>query len=247
MNEITTVCNTFVYKRYGLIEKSCNEVQALSMLSQIIPENVPRVLGSWENLCVFESVKGQNGSECGDNKLITEAVTDIIIGIYKGYEPLSESSPSSWNNSTKKLINEFELESNVLERMGYKNLKKSITDRLAVIVNEASDSKKLTLVHRDLHLGNVILKDNTCVLLDFEHAMEAPIELEFQNSLFWNDDMSLDVVLAKSILRSKGIYYSDELEKLLMAYYIADQFVIALKEQNFAKADLIGKKTLKLL
>lgn len=61
------------------------------------------------------------------------------------------------------------------------------------IIESALCGRPLYPVHGDLQKQNIVVVSGTLGLIDFEHFTFAPKELEFCNSLFFNDGNCLDV------------------------------------------------------
>lgn len=246
MNEITTVCKTFVYKRYSLPEKFYNEIESLRMLSELTPNKVPNVISTTNNLCVMETVVGLNGNAVSDKNFVSTETIKIVLDIYKSYKPKCSTDNNSWKQKLIQIKEDLKNNEQTLRKFGSTKITKKLLSDLEILINY-NNYKTITYVHGDLHLGNIILNDSGVCLIDFEHSMEAPIELELQNSIFWNDEMSLDVEICRSLIVKARIEYSAELEILLMSFYISKQLLLALKEQDFLKLNLLINKGLSVL
>lgn len=79
---------------------------------------------------------------------------------------------------------------------------------------------RLFPVHGDLQKQNIFLQKEKVSLIDFEHFMFAPQELDIVNSLFFKDQNCLDAVLIIKKLVTKNIFDMKMIEYMLVFYAI---------------------------
>ncbi len=82
-------------------------------------------------------------------------------------------------------------------------------------------------VHGDLQKQNIIIREGKIGLIDFEHFLFAPKELEIVNSLYFNDGNCLDITAISKIL-PQG-FFDQKILKLMMEFYAIKQ--LSLKNQ----------------
>jgi len=100
----------------------------------------------------------------------------------------------------------------------------------------------LTLVHGDLNLANIILQGQVLRLIDFEHAVEGPLELEFAPMLFWADSVSLPPKMLFQALSKLGCKCSRPLIRDCLILYFVNQLRLALDSHDQAKTKLLITK-----
>ncbi len=96
------------------------------------------------------------------------------------------------------------------------------------------DAFDLTLIHGDLNLANIIQSEDQLMLIDFEHVVEAPIELELAPAAFWKDQVALPLAPFRKALQSVGLSLSSEHLKQSLALYFVNQLRLA-KQSNDQK------------
>lgn len=97
-------------------------------------------------------------------------------------------------------------------------------------------------LHRDLHWGNIMIEKGKMKIIDFEHFCIAPIEFEFCNSIFWNDDMSINFSKIYKALKQKKVNINKEVAYKLTSIYFIEQFYQAFNNNDQEKIFLIIKK-----
>ncbi|EFK96961.1 protein containing Aminoglycoside phosphotransferase domain [sediment metagenome] len=117
--------------------------------------------------------------------------------------------------------------------------KKSIHLQPESIEFSAAENK-IIFLHGDLHLGNILydtrLKEFW--LIDFEHSKFGPVEYEFANSKFWNDEKSLDIEYFSNNIPGFKIFALNS----YLYLYLADQLNIASENKDIAKIKQLSYK-----
>lgn len=238
MNKITLVADKLIYKRYELVEKCAREFEAWKQFSELIPQNTPALLLKTDDLCVYEFVES-------DTKLVSkqrasEFAGQVISNVFYNYKPVTYKKGQMWELAVNQTIENFSQQKTKLEAINLGEFYFATIKQLHKI--KTTKFPNISFLHRDIHRGNILCENTQPYLIDHEHAMEGPIELELQNSIVWNDRMSLNVKLVKKILNDNNIAYSDSNETLLKSYYLADQVILALKENRPAKVKKLASK-----
>lgn len=99
---------------------------------------------------------------------------------------------------------------------------------LKKIVRQSREIKSgMTLVHGDLGLSNVLLNGIKLQLIDFEHTVEGPIELELAVANFWSDENSLPVEVVVTALEKLGQPINKERLAEMTSVYLVNQLRLA--------------------
>lgn len=99
-------------------------------------------------------------------------------------------------------------------------------------------SQNLYPIHGDLQKQNIIIADGKLTLIDFEHFMFAPRELEFCNSLFFNDGNCLDI---KGILEYLPAGFLDKrILKAMLEFYTIRQISLGMDQIEAQKRLKLG-------
>ena len=243
MNKLTVVLDKLIYKRYGTTDSCTKEYYAWKQFNELVPENTATLVLKKEDLCVYEYLEQENRKVTKQNASLFAA--QVITNIYNCYDPFVYKKGDLWKLAVKNLIEEFNKTKPQLDNRVNKEFTTMLQNNLKII--EDSEFTTISFLHRDIHKGNIIYENGHPYLIDHEHAMEGPIELELQNSLFWNDRMSLNTKLVKKYLISSGIKYSEKNEQLLRNFYVADQLVLAIKDNKLTKVDKLVRKAIATL
>ncbi|NMB69857.1 hypothetical protein GYA27_01470 [candidate division WWE3 bacterium] len=238
MNKITVVADKLIYKRFKLSEKCTHEFEAWKQFNEIIPQNTPTLILRTNNLCIYEFL--ESDSKLVSKQEASEFAGKVISNIFHAYKPNTYKKGQMWELSVYKIIEDFSQHEIKLKNIGLENFYFYTINQLRKI--KKIKFSNISFLHRDIHRGNILCENGQPYLIDHEHAMEGPIELELQNSIFWNDKMSLNVDKVKKILTNNNIPYSSSNEILLKNYYVADQINIAIKENKFSKVKKLASK-----
>lgn len=108
---------------------------------------------------------------------------------------------------------------------------------------------KLFPVHGDLQKLNVVISQGELFLIDFEHFIFAPRELEIVNSIFFNDGNCLEIEKILEFLPSN--FFDRKLLKLMLEFYCLKQISLGmdrkisfnLLEKGLERIDSLNIKT----
>ena len=220
------------------------EIVGTLLFGFIDAESVPQLVEWGGGYCVTGNIKSAKtcyellGSGI-DTKEVNSFVAEFIAKIFEKYN-LGINIPTfmKWEYFVENTLSEFSFNMNVLTPYIGDQRYKNILNNLVKI--KATKMKNMTIIHGDLHLDNILISGEGVTkkifVIDFEHCVEAPLEMEFQNSLFWNDSKSLNVEDVVQKLKSKfGIMYSKKVEAMLANMYIANQLNKAVKNGDIEK------------
>jgi hypothetical protein len=252
MNEVQVKENK-ICKTFGDKTRLKREVMGTVLFSVLSGDKVPQLV-TWDNdLCVTRQVQNartyfESSQSWSRIEELNQEVARFIAEVYFGYRKgLTVPQFLSWDENLLGITNKFiQNRLLVISAIGQDKTKKIMENLLEVRKNLTFKST-LTLIHGDLHLDNILVNNNLeldkLTVIDFEHCMEAPIEMEFQNSLFWNDSKSLDVLAIKKLLREVyKIPYSTQKENMLSCVYIANQLNMAIEEADENKLQMLVSK-----
>ncbi|KKQ75844.1 MAG: hypothetical protein US96_C0003G0002 [Candidatus Woesebacteria bacterium GW2011_GWB1_38_5b] len=93
---------------------------------------------------------------------------------------------------------------------------------------------KLFPVHGDLQKQNIFVNSNELQLIDFEHFLFAPLELDIVNSLFFNDSNCLDAKFIISQLIKEKIF-SEKMIISMLKFYAINQLAEGRKKEDVTK------------
>jgi hypothetical protein len=244
-----------ITKTFENASKLNREISGTMIFGMLSGENVPQLMSWGSDFCVTKQVhQAKSCYELGGtfscknkvNGFVADFVSSVFLQYQKGINlPLF----MQWEFNLNKITEEFLINQEIVAGfLGKESIKKLLFGLSKVRQTKFQNS--LTIVHGDLHLDNILISSiagqEKIYVIDFEHCMEAPLEMEFQNSLFWNDDKSLEVKKITETLSDKyGIKYSKPQEALLMCVYVANQFNLAVGENDTEKLKLLGLTLLK--
>lgn len=255
-NTIFSIDNKYLMKQFDIEHKQTREHWGLQIFSSLCP-NTPMMLGNSGSIIMSEFFAGYVPSSelvTQDNikpSQIENMVAYFVSKTYWSYRFSTENRlvnfpELKWEYRIKKVYENFSKLSYEFKNIIGETTYKQVLKKVKQIKNTDIPRNKLSMLHRDLHLGNVLCKlphADDFKIIDFEHCMEGPIELEFQNSLLWNDHMSLNIDNMRNILEhAYRISYDKDLEHDLKFVYFADQINLAIEEKQFTKVNqLVGK------
>lgn len=235
INDVCVVNGTYVHKTYALPEHAWHESAALRALGSI-SSAPPIVIGNTNQTVTMNYIGGAVeafgllGEKSIHSSQLNVIVARYIFDVYRacisdqyvGEHVQSLSCEVRFAKLTLWLsVNSQSLAMRFPEEI--QTLREGFLGAESVICERPH-----VFVHRDLHTSNVLLKSTDSYfdlsVIDCEHALIGPLELEFLNSRFWHDQKSLDVEGIVSILKeSYNVPFDKEREQALMPYYVVDQ------------------------
>ena len=111
-------------------------------------------------------------------------------------------------------------------------------------IEKSISGSSLFPVHGDLQKQNVFIQKGKMVLIDFEHFVFAPLELEIVNSLFFKDYNCMDVDFIISKLVEDKIFSPVVLKNMLI-FYALRQMAEGRKKKDCEKRLQDGLKRLR--
>jgi thiamine kinase-like enzyme len=234
--------NLLIRKFFDSKKNLSREVSGLKMFQMSVPENVPILYEVGEDYLVQEYAIGpavNSDSSIGINKhtdAVVEGLSEIISVLIQQNSKRVQILNKMWYSELENLITHFRLLKSRVNLSEFQTIYSKILSDLSTIFLCYPEPSNVTYLHRDLHAGNIISCNDVLKLIDFEHSLVGPLELEFQNAIFWNDANSLDYKkIISAVIAKTGITYDFTLEKLLLSYYIADQVILANEMGDFSK------------
>jgi len=241
----------------GVVIKKCFESQdvmqreltGLKMFNMLLPEFTPALIEVGTTYFLEEyatsygvSVEGTN-IVAASKTYVEDCLAKELALVYQRAYNRAPELYKMWTASLYKIEKDFRLSCYFLSEIGGNRIYAKVCKDLQQLRNEVCKPQNITFLHRDLHTGNVVINDYGIKLIDFEHAMAGPFELEFQNAIFWKDSKSLDYrKIICSVVQKTGLSYNFELEKLLGSFYTADQLTQASKLNDLKKISLLLSK-----
>ena len=257
-NSAFQVNERYLLKQFLNSTQLKKEVAGIYLFSLLAEVDVPMLISQGESYFVSEFITGSvPASRLLETKAISmEQVSSVVAKfVAKTYwkyrvadrEKLKLFPSMSWEERLVGIIKGFKEYKPVILRFVSERQYNYMLKRIVSIDKDRSFTKNLTLTHRDLHTDNILVSLNVGVpnfyVIDFEHCMEGPVELEFQNSLLWNDSKSLDI---KGVIRNLSLLYnvpySEQAEKTLSIVYLIEQINLALAKQDEMKVKLLFEK-----
>ncbi len=138
-----------------------------------------------------------------------ELLNKLILNFFRKVSGDSDVSLSEFPNiylELKRLKDLFSNESEIV--LTLKNLEKNIL------------RSNLFPIHGDLQKQNLFVKEEQLILVDFEHFMFAPLELDIVNSLFFKDYNCLNVDFIIKNLVDEKIFSIKMIKNMLIFYSI---------------------------
>lgn len=253
-NQVYLVDRKFVYKNYTTQGYAQKEFQAMILFSALLGStSIPMVVGAGTDFLLMEYLSGLiTAKEAILSGIVSRGqVEDSIVELWtKTINPRSEGLRSrikiyrslSWQKHTKTLQSGLTSKSTQLNLY----LTRSEQSRLNYSVSTAStySIQSMVLNHRDLHLENILVDPVTksIYLIDFEHSLWAPLEYEFQNSIFWDDADALNFLSLKQMFALQNIVLSTDKLNILQDLYFLDQLLIGLRNKQSAKCRLLVER-----
>lgn len=251
-NFVFQVDNNYVYKWFPLKGQMYREIAGIFLFGSLSNFAAPLLIDKGDQFILSEFLSGSNTAFAllNENELTIEdienMVTEFVADVFMNYQRNLASRMNLYpflSFRGRLVVVTEELCSNTQLRQVVGS---ELADQLILSLNllqKLIDPKRNSLLHRDLHLENLLVsKNGGLVVIDFEHCMDGPLELEFANSLFWHDNKSLAVDNIARQLRSKGITFDMSLAIQLVDFYFADQLVLALEREEFLKLDTLNNQ-----
>jgi len=259
-NCVLNLDNKYLYKRFVTKERMHTEIAGMLLFNLLIKQDMPLLIKSGNDAFISEFMPNSrsaydliNSGQLSVNE-INVKIAAFVSRAYWEYKYFDRSKIKlftnvSWLAKINQIIEDFENSVAKITKLGDGVIASKILGKLESARNDTAinDTKNLTVTHRDLHLDNILIgRDkgyNKFYVIDFEHTIEAPLEMEFQNSLFWNDEKSLQVENIVKIMRDEyRVNYSKEREEKLSVLYIADQVNMAITLGDNNKVSFILNK-----
>lgn len=237
-----------VIKSFFFPEKMAGEIFGLTV-GNLIGANCPEVLGSYGGDLLIKRLSNKiTAFEAIQTNLVSLNEINDFISLFCNQSLFAFRNfdvsvlQNNFNTKILKLINGLEsnklsiIENTSVEFLG--DLLKGLNVLFKI------EFKNFCLIHRDMQLKNILVDttNKSISLIDFEHSIIGPIELEFQNSIFWNDVYSVD---AKHI-SSKISCFNKTFEKMLSPFFIAEQIIESIDLNNVNKLKIIFLRAMEL-
>lgn len=178
--------------------KALREYRAANILKKFV--RVPTINMIDSRTVLVSKAKGKTTSS--ENEILNERIIDYFKRV---------------KSSNGIVSNEWSIEGDIfkLEQIFTENSK--IMNALEVL-REKLDEQTLFPVHGDLQIQNLFLTKNSLALIDFEHFLYAPLELDLCNSLFFEDENCLQVEKLLPLLCQQNIFSKENVYYMLIFY-----------------------------
>lgn len=253
-NTVIAIDNRYLYKDFTLTDKLQQEVSGMYLQHLISGADIPLIIEQGDGFYVAEYLaEATSAYKLLNSGAISSAqvsvfVASFIARAYWGYRKFDQTKIGLfprlvWSTRLTETISAIAASALQLQQCGFTDTAKL----LRTLRQLQSQRLQLTLTHRDLHLENLLLaKSNEFsrfYVIDFEHSLQAPVELELQNSIFWQDDKSLNFGEIIFILKNNySVPFNEDLLQPMYDFYFADQLNIALQRRDVMKIDLLIEK-----
>ncbi len=251
INEISFLGNGYLAKRYNNESACFNEYSGARLFAKCAGPFVPKIYKKSPELCLISEIsEAKSAFDLLNEGGLSMNQVSVFIADFIGKTAINIKSKEKfvvnklkYLEQLKKTQSKFYQNKDILLSFLSKNTLAYVENSLELISAEAYISQ-MTVLHRDLHLSNVLVDSSgSMYIIDFEQAAYGPIELEFQNSLFFNDAKSLDVAQIVSLLRYKySVSYSEKNENLFKFAYITEQLNQAIEMGLVEKTKFIAYK-----
>lgn len=255
-NEVYAVDKRYIIKKYFSQKLLMQETAGYLLFNSLTTFGVPMVLDKGNNYLVLEYIDADSSFTLfHTTKTLTmqqaaQKAALFIAEVYWNYRFIAKDKIKlfrgiSWEERSVEILTKSLNNLSVIKGLLTSDQLKLVKDAQTEMKTLEVTGKSLSLLHRDLHLDNILVKKdvfgrNGNYVIDFEHCMEGPIELEMQNSIFWNDDWSISSdMIREELIRKHDIPYSLEQEGRLLCVYFLDQLNIALEKRDTGKVQLL--------
>lgn len=255
-NEVYAVDNKYIVKKYFSQKQLQQETSGYLLFNALTSFGVPMVLDKGNDYLVLEFVNADSCFKLFHTirtltmQQAAQKAALFIAEVYWNYRFIAKDKIKlfrgiSWEERSVEILTKSLNNLSVIKGLLTSDQLKLVKDAQTEMKTLEVTGKSLSLLHRDLHLDNILVKKdvfgrNGNYVIDFEHCMEGPIELEMQNSIFWNDDWSISSdMIREELIRKHDIPYSLEQEGRLLCVYFLDQLNIALEKRDTGKVQLL--------
>ncbi len=233
------------------IEREAVGLYLFGRLSRAVPHLITRGADFLVSESLPQASTASQAIACGliSQSQVEAFVATFMAKIYWKYQQRSDNLTFfpfiSWSSRTTAIAARLDQSFNLLKATVDHNVLRKLAKQVAIFATQSTHCK-LTLLHRDIHLDNILVSTTNgyprMMLIDVEHCMEGPIELELQNALFWQDDKSLNTQAIQTLLVNQfRIPYSRQQEAALLSLYIADQLTAAAEKSDRNKLAQLNK------
>lgn len=239
-HKVIALFNKFILKYYSSLESLERDISGIKSWQRYAPDLVPKVYFRLGRLVVFEFIKAENGSDF---------LTIDIIKVFKYFfgDTTGREQINTWVKYLKGL-EDFYRNSTVFTDYLPKDIATKTELNLNWLIKVDWAVHKLFPLHRDLCWSNALATSTKSFrVIDFEHSLIGPIEYEFANSVFWKDEMSLDIGHVLEIGQKEGLHINMILINRLVIAYFIDQIRIAITNNDLDKVQLLVNKYLKFV
>lgn len=235
VHNVIDVMDKFILKFYTSAELARREELGINTFYFNSPGSAPKIVFRLGRLTIFDKLKSNDQI---NKPLICDQLSDIITKLNK----TQLSGNTEWINYLQANKSQFQSNIRVLRQKLGSDRTGKITQIVDYINRVDWDNFPSQPLHRDLHIGNLIITDSGVKIIDFEHFQFGPLEYEFCNSLLFADGFSLDFDLIVQKLAQNGVFINSNLTKLLTIVYFVEQFILSCKSQDEAKQNLLMAK-----
>jgi hypothetical protein len=238
-NIVLNLGNKYLYKKFVQKDHMRREIGGLFLYQMLTGNDIPLLVTQGPDYYISEYVKNAhpafmsllNGSCCSNQ--VSSVVSASIAKMYWAYQAMDKSKLAyfpdlRWETRLRGIRKLVAKNQPVLRTLlPTKDIKNLLANLASIARKDRYPSTCFSLVHGDIHLDNLLIPRKVphhYYLIDFEHCMEAPIELELCNSIFWHDEKSLAVPEITKLLKDiYNISYSLERETDMLYVYFIDQ------------------------
>jgi hypothetical protein len=254
-NTVLNLDDKFIFKKSEDPEKLRADIVGMTLFRDLTNGEVPIIIFAGKNCFVAEFISGSFTAFellCKNllkEEQVTVAVASLLSRIFWNTKLKNSCSLDlfpfmKWENCISQIANDFMSVQKALSAFMSQKEIEQVKLSLKKIATDTTFRKDLVILHRDLHLDNILVKNDEMFdkffFIDFEHSMEGPLELELQNSLFWDDEKSLNVRSIVDVLTTVyNVPYNKSKEVALMPVYFADQINLALKHEQLQKVQVL--------